>query len=131
MPQHKHEPKPQVLHVLLVEDHPIIQAHLEGVLLNAGHKVDVAHHAEHAIELFDGSKHTFVLTDLNLRPAGKTGFDIIVYVRSKKPGIRVWLMSGQIQELTIQKAIELGAENAVDKLDVPDKLKAHRIIHDT
>lgn len=59
-------PKQPGLHILLVEDNPVNQEVMRGLLELLGDEVTVANHGEEAISLFQTKKFDIVLMDLNM-----------------------------------------------------------------
>lgn len=87
--------EPQVEHVVVVDDEPLILETACLILESAGYVTRAADSAERALQLIDD--HTIlVLTDTAL--GGMSGPDLRNTVRSTRPSMPVILMSGMEQD---------------------------------
>lgn len=59
-------------HALVVEDHPAVARQIADILKSMGHTCEIAHTQAAAIELFEGAKFTYCVTDLDI-PVEKGG----------------------------------------------------------
>ena len=102
--------------VLLVDDHPLILAALQAVILGLGDDVFVtaAGSAEAArAALTAAADYDLVLLDLAL---GETdGFELLAEVRAAYPGIPVCIVSASERTSDVIRAIDLGAMGFVPK----------------
>ncbi|HEX7669568.1 MAG TPA: ATP-binding protein, partial [Polyangiaceae bacterium] len=114
-------PRPSVLSrqgtetVLVVEDEPAVRNLVRAVLERKGYVVLVAHDGAAALDLVD--KHAGVihvlLTDVVM--PGMNGRDLAALVRTRRPSIKVVLMSGY----TADVSTELGTEGGPAFLSKP------------
>ena len=91
--------------VLLVEDEPNILELLRLALEDAGFAVTTAMTGEAAFSLLDGGAHDIraLVTDVNLVPGRKTGWDVAHHARGLVAGLPViYLTGGAAHEWTLQ-----------------------------
>jgi DNA-binding response OmpR family regulator len=82
--------------VLLVEDDQLVRLMAEEALREAGFEVALAGSAEEAVALLDGQSPGFraVVTDVELSPAGLSGWDVARRARELVPDMPVVYMTG-------------------------------------
>ncbi|MEX5748495.1 PAS domain S-box protein [Massilia sp. X63] len=94
--------------VLLVEDDPIVRAHIFALLRELGCEVTEASRAEEALaRLADGQAFDLLFTDVVM--PGVSGIELARRARAMRPGLRILLSSGYTFE-AMQHQDELGAE---------------------
>jgi two-component system cell cycle sensor histidine kinase/response regulator CckA len=84
--------------ILVVEDESAVRTLLGRVLERAGYEVTTASDGGQALQLVDGGDGHFdlVLTDVVM--PGMSGIALVRELRSRRPGIRVLLMSGYTED---------------------------------
>ncbi|HAK59436.1 MAG TPA: DNA-binding response regulator, partial [Nitrospiraceae bacterium] len=106
--------------ILVVDDEKNILKVLSMTLRGNGYDVDTAQSSEEGIEKFSKGKHDLVITDLKL--SGKSGLDLLGYVKSREPDIPVVMITafGTIENAVA--AMQKGAFNYLTKPVNPDEL---------
>jgi len=77
--------------ILVVEDDPRQRAEIEGALVHAGHRVEVASGGNEALARLKERRFDVLLTDLMMEQG--TGFDVLAWVRENAPGLPVVICS--------------------------------------
>ncbi|QOY94833.1 PAS domain S-box protein [Massilia sp. UMI-21] len=94
--------------ILLVEDDPIVRAHIFGLLRELGCEVTEASRAEQALALLaQGAAFDLLFTDVVM--PGVSGIELARRARAMRPGLRILLSSGYTFE-AMQHQDELGPE---------------------
>lgn len=115
------EPRDEVLveerpsRVVVAEDQPHLRQLLVTFLRRQGHDVFAAEDGEQAVDhlgalWIDGSEPDLILTDVQM--PGRSGLEVLAYVRGLDWNVPVVVMSGTATEDVVARAKELGA-NAV------------------
>jgi DNA-binding NtrC family response regulator len=109
--------------ILLVEDQLQVRKNLASFLRAAGYEVNEASNGKEAIEFLQTDEVNLVLSDIVMPEL--SGFDLLQHVRSVKPEIPIFLMSGFV--LNAQQLVEQGAADFITKpfelADLLSKLK--------
>ena len=100
------EPRPverssdAAIHILLVEDNPLVGTFAADVLRDLGYEVTLASDAAHAIDCFKQPSRQFdlVLTDINM-PGEMDGIDLAHHIKEQLPDLPVLLTSGYSEAL--------------------------------
>lgn len=102
--------------VLLIDDHPLILAALQGVIQGLGDGVTVvgAESAQAARQEMQGTVD-FDLVLLDLQLADANGFDLLVELRRDHPEIPVVVVSASDRASDVIRSIDLGAMGFVPK----------------
>jgi CheY-like chemotaxis protein len=77
--------------ILVVEDDPPQRTEIQGALVQAGHRVDVAAGGTAALEWLKTKHYDLLLTDLMMEQG--TGFEVLEWVRENMPGLPVVICS--------------------------------------
>ncbi|MCW3023795.1 MAG: two component transcriptional regulator, LuxR family [Conexibacter sp.] len=98
-----------MIHVLIDDDHAVVQTGLDELLAGAGdvRVVAVARSGEEAIRLADETEPDVVLVDLS-RP-GADGVAATRTIRERHPGTQVVALTSPAERERILAAIEVGA----------------------
>ncbi len=106
--------------VLVVDDEKNILKVVATTLGKESYAVDTACSSEEAIEMFHRDIHDLVITDLKL--PGKSGMELLEYVKSRKPDLPVIIITafGTIENAV--EAMKKGAFNYLTKPVNPDEL---------
>jgi DNA-binding NarL/FixJ family response regulator len=116
------EDEPRRIRVMLVEDHPDFRRLMESLL---GGQADIKLMAQ-AGSLAEARKHAaavkfdVVVLDLSL-PDGN-GVDLIADLRRENPDVAVLILSATLDPASVDRAIEAGANEIMDKLEPLDKV---------
>lgn len=90
---------PEMMHVLLVEDHSMLRRLLEHVLTDAGMTVTLAGNADQAIALIgSGLAPDLLLSDIRM-PGEMNGLELARWVRDHHPGVAILLQTGIAEAL--------------------------------
>lgn len=103
----KNDPR-EALTILIVEDDPVIRMSIAGHLRDCGFKILEAGSAPDAIGRLHAAKVDLVFTDVRM-PGAIDGFGLARWVRANRPGIPVFLASGNAQKDDVER--ELCEEN--------------------
>lgn len=117
------------MHILIIDDNESIRDGILRLLHHSHHVVSSAPSGELAIEHVKVNEVDLLITDHNM-PNGMSGLEVIKVVKGMMPRVRLWLMSGFIQEHLIQEALKHGAEAAFDKIMIRQHLVLAKIIVD-
>jgi CheY-like chemotaxis protein len=94
--------------VLLVEDDPIVRAHIHALLRELGCEVTQASRAEEALaRLAGGQRFDLLFTDVVM--PGMSGIELVRRARAMRPGLRILLSSGYTFE-AMRHQDELGPD---------------------
>ncbi|BDU76160.1 response regulator [Mesoterricola sediminis] len=104
--------------VLIVDDEEDFRELLVDALASLGYRVFGAETAEAALAGWEGWKPAVVVTDQNM-PGGKSGLELLAYLRERAPAVPCILMTGYASEELARKAQRLGV---FDFLRKPFKL---------
>ena len=83
--------------VLVVEDDPLVRAILLRILRFNGYSAMEAHDGPRAVALFDEHADTIPLVLMDVNMPGRDGIDVATELRSKKPGLSVIYISGDVE----------------------------------
>jgi signal transduction histidine kinase/ActR/RegA family two-component response regulator len=112
-------------HILFVDDEPEIVSFMEKAFIRMGHQVTAFTSSTQALEMFKNFPDMFdlVLTDLTM--PGMTGFELSRHILAIRPNIPIVLATGRKEELTEEKATNLGISACLLKpLSIDDLAKA-------
>ena len=103
------------VHVLVVEDEPLVALLVEELLLDAGYRVTTAVDGLDALPLLADASLDIVLTDI--RMPRLDGVGLVRFLREKRPELPVVVFSGQMGESDRSALLELGvpAEAILEK----------------
>ncbi len=104
----------QTYNVLVVDDEKNILKLVSATLKKEGYGVETAQSSEEAIEKFSRDAHHLVITDLKL--PGKTGIDLLGYLKSRDPDVPVIVVTAFG---TIENAVEAMKNGAFNYLTKP------------
>jgi DNA-binding NtrC family response regulator len=85
------EPKPEPIHLLVVDDDEITSEQLENMYMRAGYRVSVANCAEEALPPLGNLDVDLVVVDLWL--PGMTGIELVKYIRTNFADVPVLVVS--------------------------------------
>ena len=108
---------------LVVDDHTLIREAMRGVLLGlrSGATVLEAGDAETALSTLQAHPDIdLVLLDLHL--PDQDGLQVLAAVAQRHPAVAVVMMSGDKDQATMRKALELGAQGYIPKAETRDVL---------
>jgi DNA-binding NarL/FixJ family response regulator len=103
---------------LIVDDHALIREAMHGVLLGlrSGATVLAAANARAALQcLADHPDTDLVLLDLHL--PDQDGLQVLAAVVERHPAVAVVMLSGDMDQATMRKALDLGAQGFIPKAE--------------
>lgn len=106
--------------VLVVDDEKNILKVVSLTLKKKNYNVDTARSSEEAIEKFNNNSYSLIITDIKLQ--GKTGIDLLEYVKSKEPDVPVIMITAFGTIANAINAMKKGAFNYLTKPVNPDEL---------
>jgi len=114
--------------VLLVDDEEPILRSLGRILHYLGCEVDVAHNATDAERHLDRREYTMALVDVVM--PGLDGLSLSALMRSRRPDMRVVVISGKSGEDVLTDAFRSGADDFLSKPISPEQLRhlLHRFV---
>jgi two-component system, NtrC family, response regulator AtoC len=102
-----------VLHVLIIEDEPILAKNIRGYLVRYGYEVRIANTAEAGLSELETFNPDIVVLDFNL--PGMNGLEALARIRAIHPRIKVIMMTGHGSIDLAVKAMRAGAADFVTK----------------
>ncbi|RJQ49586.1 MAG: response regulator [Nitrospiraceae bacterium] len=107
-------------HILVIDDEESIRYTFENFLKEAGYRVTVVREYSEALRLLDKDHYHLIITDIIL--GGKTGLDILSFLKQKKINSPVVLITGYPSVETAAEAVKLGALDYIMKPVTKDML---------
>ncbi|MFA5136501.1 MAG: response regulator [Patescibacteria group bacterium] len=103
------------MYILLADDDEFFQKFYSKKLAEEGFEVDLAVNGDEALEKVDKRKPDLILLDI-IMPK-KTGFEVLEILNARQiiPALPVLVFSTLGQEKDVQKALDLGARDYVNK----------------
>ena len=101
------------LNILVVEDDSDFAHGLAEVLETGGHQVVLTYSGEEAMDRFEEADFDLVFLDIKL--PGISGLESFFDMRRRKPGARVFMMTGYRMEQLLEQAVEDGKVGIVYK----------------
>lgn len=103
--------------ILILEDNPIISATFSELLEMEGYKVVVTSDSEDFFEAYDELKPDLILLDIELPGSRYNGMEVLeILSKEDKLDAKAIILSGaENKEVYVNKALELGAYNFLDK----------------
>ena len=108
---------------LIVDDHALIREAMRGVLLGLrpGAVVNEAADAQAALQALQSHPDTdLVLLDLHL--PDQDGLQVLATVAQRHPAVAVVMLSGERDQATMRKALDLGAQGYIPKAETREVL---------
>lgn len=115
------------MHVLLIDDHPLIHVALRALLADFQppvqlHSAESGAQARALLESLDPAPDLLLL-DLQLGEAGDDGFELLDALRDARPELPIVCMSGSDQMAEVIRAIDQGAMGFIPKHVAPEEFK--------
>ncbi|MCO4782012.1 MAG: response regulator [Candidatus Cloacimonetes bacterium] len=101
-------PKYKNAKILIVDDEAIFCTMIKEVFKPYGFIIESSTQYEHALDLFDKSKHALVLCDFNLAGSSKNGLDIVREFKKKSELTQIIMITGRPSLELAVKAFETG-----------------------
>jgi DNA-binding response OmpR family regulator len=109
-PPPRTEPKPLIV---IVEDEPELAALLSAHLEKAGMHTQVCNRAQHALKFLKKNFANLVLLDINL--PDQSGFSLVDDLKSADISVPIIFVTGNIEETSKVKGLDIGADDYVTK----------------
>lgn len=111
-----------MINILIVDDHAVVRQGLKKILSEQPDMtvLDEADSAERLIEIVGTKKWDIVILDISMR--GKSGLDVLQYLRREYPQIPILFLSMLPEEQYALRAMQSGAAGFVAKEAAPEEL---------
>jgi DNA-binding NtrC family response regulator len=106
---------PSTLHVLVVDDEPLIRWSLRHGLVRRGHQVTEAGDAAQALNILSRDPDRFDAVILDYRLPDRQDLSLLTEVRQLAPHATVWMMTAFGDGEMRAEALALGARGVIDK----------------
>lgn len=104
----------EVFPILIVDDEPNIRTGLAQALAGDSYAIATAKDADEAWNLFHGTHHPLVLTDLKM-PGGCSGIDLVRRIKDERPETLIIVITAHGTVETAVEAMRLGAHDYLTK----------------
>ncbi len=101
--------------ILVVDDDIIIRDLLKMLLEKAKYKVDITENVDQAIDILEKEADNYFLVMSDYDMPGKTGIELLEYIKGHNPVIEVVIITGAGSEDVAIRALRLGALNYIKK----------------
>lgn len=109
------------MHVLIVDDDPIVVESCRRILAAEGFHLTIAGNAESAISILASDASVdMILTDIKMPK--QDGFQLIAYTSAAHPDLPVLMMTGYLTPETVERGRQSGADGFIAKPFTPDEL---------
>jgi len=114
------------IHVLIVDDHPMVREGLAGLLERHNMRISgLAANGKQAVEMYSAHRPDVMLLDLRL--PDQSGFDVVRTVLGMDPQARIIILSSAQGDASIYNAISLGARGyllkGIDGASLADQVR--------
>lgn len=99
--------------ILLVDDNEELRALIREQLACEGYEVDEAEDGLKAIEMVKAGTYSLMLLDINM--PGRSGLDVLKFVRKQTPDCKVIMLTGLTGLAAATESVRLGAEDYITK----------------
>ncbi len=109
------------MHVLIVDDDPIVVESCRRILAAEGFQLSIAGNAESATSILESDASVdLILTDIKM--PNQDGFQLIAYTSAAHPDLPVLMMTGYLTPETVERGRQSGADGFIAKPFTPDEL---------
>jgi DNA-binding response OmpR family regulator len=106
--------KPAMAYKILYADgDSSIRNAVRGDIVEAGYELDEASDGAEAIGKLETGNYDVLLLDINM--PGKSGLDVLKFIREKKLSCRIIMLSGRLGFTVATEALKLGADEYITK----------------
>jgi DNA-binding response OmpR family regulator len=99
--------------ILVVEDEPALRIVMESEIARAGYAVESIANGLDAITRLSRDKFDLAILDINL--PGKSGIEVLQFIRDKRLPTRTLMITGFDTLSTAIKAVRMGADDYIPK----------------
>ncbi len=119
---HSYQKNDGVIHILLVDDHPLVRESLKTIIRREPDLAvcGEAEDREQALELAAATEPELALVDLTLK--NSHGLELIKDLCNLWPKIKILVLSMQDEALYAERVIRAGARGYISKQEVPSKI---------
>lgn len=105
-----------MMHILIVDDHPIVCDGLKATLINAMDNVEVTatERGEEVLSILSKNDIDLIILDLFM-PGGYGGFGLIGFLHERYPSLPIVVLSASENSVHIRKCLKLGVSAFVTK----------------
>jgi CheY-like chemotaxis protein len=108
--------------ILVVDDDRQVRGLFKSILERGGFSVLLAKSGNAALDVLRTSAVSVIVLDLNM--PGVDGFEVLKFLRSHAPGVRILVISGFLKGALLDAASVLGADATLNKTEAPTRLLA-------
>ncbi len=101
------------VHVLVVDDEPLVGEAIERILRSFGYAVSVAYSAQEALQILAQQPVHLCLSDLHM--PGMNGSELVRQVRQRYPEVPIVIMTGDSSVEVLRNALDNGASDFITK----------------
>lgn len=101
------------VHVLVVDDEPLVGEAIERILHSYGYAVSVAHSAQEALQILAQQPVHLCLADLHM--PGMSGSDLVRQVRHRYSEVPIVIMTGDSSIEVLREVLDNGASDFITK----------------
>lgn len=119
---HSHVASSKQLHILVVDDHPVVRKGILAILSHGLGSVDVAEasDAAHGLSIIETTRLDLVITDISL--PGINGIEFVKQSIARWPDLRFLVLTRHDEELFAERALRAGARGFVMKSEADTEL---------
>lgn len=119
---HPHVAKPKQLHILVVDDHPVVRKGILAILSSGLGSVEVAEasDAPQALSMIETARPDLVIADISL--PGINGIEFVKQGIARWPALRFLVLTRHDEELYAERALRAGARGFVMKSEADTTL---------
>jgi len=99
--------------ILYADDDPSIRGAVRGEITGSGYELDEASDGAEAIRKLEKSSYDLLLLDINM--PGKSGLDVLKYIRDKSLPCKIIMLSGRLGFSVATESLKLGADEYITK----------------
>jgi len=115
----------QPAHILIVDDSPNFPQHIASLLEQKGYRTTVVSTGEEALKVFRSTEVNLVISEL-LLPA-MSGLNLLKLIKESQPELDVIIVTGTASDVTVIKALRLGAFDYIVK-PLDDEFILYRVV---
>jgi len=115
---------PQGSHILLVEDNPINQEIITGLLKNSGIKIDIANNGQEAVAMIQSNSDKYELVFMDIQMPIMDGYEATKIIRKLNTTIPIVALTANAMREDVQRTREVGMQDHLNKPVEIDKLYA-------
>ncbi len=104
---------PMSYKILYADDDPSIRGAVRGEITSNGYELDEASDGAEAIQKLQTGDYDLLLLDINM--PGKSGLDVLKFIKDKKLPCRIIMLSGRMGFSVATETLKLGADEYITK----------------